>query len=346
MACVRFGLIGFGAWGPHHARAITSVPDAALTAICARSDASRRAATAAYPRAQVYTDYRQLVAAAEVDVVSVVVPSDLHYEIGRAVLESGRHLLIEKPMALCAAKCSELIELAAARGRWIAVGHELRFSPLWGKVKAMIDDGSIGAPLYALIELWRRPYRSGSADWRYKIERVGNWALEEPIHFFDLARWYFSKSGDPTHIYAQAIGRRPDHPELTDNFSALMSFRGGSYAVVSQTLSGWEHHQTVKITGTTGALWARWSGAIDRTFEPTYQLQWLDGDWVVDVPLGGTPGEVFELVEEIRMIVRAVQSGAAPSCTGADGRWSVAMCLAAQESIDRQERVELAEINS
>jgi myo-inositol 2-dehydrogenase/D-chiro-inositol 1-dehydrogenase len=344
MASVRFGLIGYGAWGPHHARAITAVPEASLVAICARSKASRQAATTAYPRAQIYDDYRHMLASAQLDIVSVVLPSDLHYEVGRAVLESGRHLLVEKPMALHVPQCTELIALAAARGRWIAVGHELRFSPLWGKVKQMIDAGSIGTPLYALIELWRRPYRSGSAGWRYQIERVGNWTLEEPIHFFDLARWYFSQFGDPARVYAQGIGRRPDHPELTDNFSALMTFPGGAYAVVSQTLAGWEHHQTVKITGISGALWARWSGAMDRTFEPTFQLQWLDGESVVDVPLSGTAGEVFELVEEMRMVARSVQQGQPPPCTGADGRWSVAMCLAAQESIDRQQPVEFGEI--
>ena len=61
----------------------------------------------------------------------------------------------------------------------------------------MIDAGAIGEPQYALIELWRRPYRLGADGWRYDINRVGNWILEEPIHFFDLARWYFAGVGDP-----------------------------------------------------------------------------------------------------------------------------------------------------
>ena len=98
--------------------------------------------------------------AEQLDVVSVVLPSDLHFEVGRDVLASGRHLLTEKPMALRVEQCTEMIELAERHGRWIAVGHELRFSPLWGKVKELIDAGSIGDPLYQLIELWRRPYRA------------------------------------------------------------------------------------------------------------------------------------------------------------------------------------------
>ena len=160
----------------------------------------------------------------DVELCDIVLPSDLHYEVSRAVLESGRHLLLEKPMALSIAHCRELIELARARGRVLAVGHELRLSSLWGKVKELVDAGAIGEPLYALIELWRRPYRLGSGGWRYDIRRVGSWILEEPIHFFDLARWYLSSAGDPVSVYARANGKRADHPELHDNFSAIVNF--------------------------------------------------------------------------------------------------------------------------
>ena len=69
----------------------------------------------------------------------------------------------------------------------LAIGFELRLSSVWGKVKAMLDAGAIGEPRYVLIELWRRPYRTGSDGWRYDPARVGSWILEEPIHFFDFA---------------------------------------------------------------------------------------------------------------------------------------------------------------
>ena len=109
------------------------------------------------------------------------------------------------------------------------------------KVKQLIDDGAIGDPLYALIELWRNPYRQGAGGWRYDISRVGSWILEEPIHFFDLARWYFASAGEPVSVYAAANGKRADHPELHDNFSAILNFPRGRYVVVTQTLAGWEH---------------------------------------------------------------------------------------------------------
>jgi myo-inositol 2-dehydrogenase/D-chiro-inositol 1-dehydrogenase len=341
MSRIRVGLIGYGAWGRHHARAIASGPATALMAICARSPESAADARREYPQATVYADYRELLEREELDLCDVVLPSDLHYDVSRAVLESGRHLLLEKPMTLSIASGRELVALAQARGRVLAVGHELRLSSLWGKVKELIDTGAIGEPLYALIELWRRPYRLGSGGWRYDIQRVGSWILEEPIHFFDLARWYFSGIGDPVSVYARANGKRAERPELHDNFSAIVNFPDGRYAVISQTLAAWEHHQTAKLTGSEGAIWASWSGAMDRTFEPTFNLKLQEGDTLSDVPIDKPSGEVYELVDEVAAVACAVRDGTRVPCTGDDGLWSVAMCLKAAESLESGQPVRL-----
>jgi myo-inositol 2-dehydrogenase/D-chiro-inositol 1-dehydrogenase len=343
MRRVRFGLIGYGAWGTHHARAMTSVPAAELVAVAAHSEASCAKARADHPHAHVYADHREMLVREQLDVVDVVIPSHLHYPVAKDVLLSGLHLLLEKPMALNLGHCDELIRLARERNRILAVGHELRLSSLWGRAKELIDAGAIGEPRYALIELWRRPYRLGSGGWRYDITRVGSWILEEPIHFFDLARWYFSGVGEPVSIHAAANGKRPDHPELHDNFSAVVAFPRGAHAVITQTLAGWEHHQTAKLTGTEGALWAEWSGATDRTFEPTFSLKLMRGDTVEAVPITKPPGEVYELVEQVASVVRAVLDGTPVACTGEDGRWSVVMCLAAQASLEAGRPVPFAE---
>jgi myo-inositol 2-dehydrogenase/D-chiro-inositol 1-dehydrogenase len=339
MQSVRFGLIGYGAWGSHHAKAIVEHPQAQLVAISGKSPATLERAKAEHPKATVYRDYHNMLAKEDLDVVVIVLPTDLHYEASKAVLESGRHLLLEKPMALSIEHCDALIALAKQKGKLLAIGHEFRMSSLWGKVKSMIDAGEIGEPLYALIELWRRPYRLGADGWRYDINRVGNWILEEPIHFFDLARWYFQKAGDPVSVFAQASAKRPDHPELQDNFSAMLRFPNGGYALISQTLAAWEHHQVVKVTGREGALWASWSGALDRTFEPTFWLKHQRGERLVDVPITKITGEVFELREQVDLMIKAITEGTPLAATGNDGKWSVAMCLKAQESVDTKKEV-------
>lgn len=331
---LQFGLIGFGAWGKHHANAIEQTDGVELAAIAARSESSVASAREAYPNAKVYTDYQKMIDENDLDLIDVVVPSHLHHEIGSAVLRSGSHLLLEKPMGISMSQCDDLLRLAKEKNLHLAVGHEFRLSSLWGKVKSLIEDGYVGTPQYALVELSRNPYRLGADGWRYDIERVGNWILEEPIHFFDLARWYLGGNGDPKTVVASANSRQPDHPELQDNFSALVNFGGGAYAVVSQTLSAFEHHQTVKITGTQGALWASWSGAMDRTRHPTFSLRGFNGEKVEEITVEKVTGELFELEDQIAMLVDAIRDGKPIACNAEDGRWSVLLCLAAQESVD------------
>ncbi len=334
MKKTRFGLIGFGAWGQHHARAIAECPTAELAAIVDRSPENQAEARRRHPAAAVMAEAEQLLARPDIEVVDVALPSHLHFAVGTAALKAGKHLFMEKPMALTLADCEVLEELAREKKRLLAIGHEFRLSSLWGKVKEMIDAGSIGKPLYVLIELWRNPYRTGAEGWRYDVKRVGNWVLEEPIHFFDLARWYLSVAGNPVSVFARANSRQPEHPELQDNFSAIVNFPGGVYAVISQTLSAFEHHQVAKVTGTRGALWASWSGAMDRTFNPTFSLKHFDGQNVSEVPTAKPSGEVYELAEEIAMMANAAQGGGKLWATAEDGKWSVQMCLKAQESVD------------
>lgn len=341
---VRFGLIGYGAWGSHHAQAIANTDGAELVAIAARSEATRQSARETFPQVDVYSACQDLVIHDDIDVVDVVLPSYLHHDVGALVLSAGKHLLLEKPMALSISDCDNLIRLAREGDRLLAIGHELRLSSLWAKVKELVDEGHIGRPQYVLVELSRRPYRLGAEGWRFDIHRVGDWILEEPIHFFDLARWYLGGTGDPQSVYAVASARDADHLELTDHFTATVKFSGGAFAVIAQTLGAFEHHQTVKVAGTNGALWARWSGATDRTLEPAFSLSAFDGEEVTEVPIAKATGEVFELQEQIARVVHAVRDGAPLPVSGEDGRWSVAICLAARKSIQTGEPVVMSDI--
>ena len=278
-----------------------------------------------------------MLAETKLDIVDVVTPSHTHREIATDVFNAGCDLLLEKPMALSIEDCQALVRLAHERGRKFAVGHEFRLSSQWGEIKRRIDAGAIGEPQYVLVELSRKPYRLGASGWRYDPARVGSWVLEEPIHFFDLARWYLAGAGDPVELHAYGNSRDPQRPQLFDNFSAMFKYANGAYAVVSQTLAAFEHHQTVKVAGTKGAIWASWSGALDRTLEPTCFLKVFDGEKLEEVKLAKQSGEVFELREEIARCVQMVRGEAEPAANGRDGLWSAGLCLLAEESI-RQKR--------
>jgi myo-inositol 2-dehydrogenase / D-chiro-inositol 1-dehydrogenase len=341
---VRFGLVGFGAWGQFHAQSIAGNSGAQLAAITAPSVASQQAAAQAYPQAKVFSDHRRMLAETKLDIVDIVTPSDTHLDIATAALNADCHVLLEKPMALRIQDCQAIVQLATDRGLHLAVGHELRVSSLWGEIKHRIDRGAIGEPQYVLVELLRKPYRLGASGWRYDRERVGSWVLEEPIHFFDLARWYLQNAGDPVELYARGNSRDAARPDLFDNFSAVVSWPNGAYAVVSQTLAAFEHHQTVKVTGTKGAIWAGWSGAMDRTLEPTSFLKVFDGSQLENVKIEKHAGEVFELRTQIDRCVQMVRGQGVAVATGRDGLWSAALCLIAEESIRQKRALPIAQI--
>ena len=100
MTDVRYGLVGYGLFGTHHAAAIDAAPSAELAAIAVKSEASRAAAREAHPGVEIYGDYRELLDRDDIDIIDITVPNVLHHEVAAAALDAGKHVLLEKPMAL------------------------------------------------------------------------------------------------------------------------------------------------------------------------------------------------------------------------------------------------------
>ncbi len=329
---MKFGLIGYGAWGRHHAAAIVQTPGAELAAICCKSEESAAAARRDYAGVPVYRDYRVLLRESGVDAVDIVVPTFLHAEIGVAALESGRDVLLEKPMALTVEECDRLLAAAAGSGRILSIGHEFRVSTQWRSVKEIVDAGEIGEPMYVLVSLFRFPYRLGSERWRWTREKVGSWILEEPVHFFDLAMWYLERWGDPVSVsgFGNTKGRGDG---MYDNFSAIVRFPEQRYAVITQTIAGFEHHQVMEVVGTDGAVRTWWSGDMDRTLHPTHELKvQRRGQTRCETIVLDLSGEVFELREEIRRTVAAFGERR-PLLAGDEARKRIVVCLEAERSL-------------
>jgi len=333
---VRFGLIGYGAWGKHHAAALRKTPGATLEGICCKSEASAVIARSDFPSVPVYRDYSELLKDPGIEAVDIVVPTYLHAEIGVAALESGKDVLLEKPMALTVAECDWLIATAATHQRVLSIGHEFRVSTQWRKVKGLVDAGEIGEPMYALVTLFRFPYRRGSEDWRYIRGKVGSWILEEPVHFFDLVMWYFERWGDPISVlgYGNTKGRGDG---LYDNFTAIVRFPRQRYAVITQTIAGFEHHQVMDIVGTDGSMRTWWSGVMDRTLHPTFEFKIQPrGQTQCETLAIEASGEVFELEEELKQTVIAFHDRR-PLLSGGEARKRILVCLEAERSL-REER--------
>jgi myo-inositol 2-dehydrogenase/D-chiro-inositol 1-dehydrogenase len=325
-------LIGYGAWGKHHAAAIRDAPGLTLAGLACGGDASAAAARQAMPGVPVYRDYRELLRDPAIDAVDIVTPNHLHAEMAIAALEAGKDVLLEKPMAVTVAECDRLVAAAERTGRVLSIGHELRVSTQWALIKRILDAGEIGTPLYALVSLFRFPYRPGAGGWRYAVERVGSWILEEPVHFFDFVMWYFEPLGDPTSVLA--VGNSKGRADgMYDDFSTIVRFPRGVYAVITQTLAGFEHHHVVEIVGTEGALRTWWSATDARTLEPAHELKvQRRGATACETVKLAPSGELFELAEEIRQTAAAFGERRA-LVSGVEARKRIVVCLEAERSL-------------
>jgi myo-inositol 2-dehydrogenase/D-chiro-inositol 1-dehydrogenase len=121
-----------------------------------------------------------------------------------------------------------------------------------------------------------------------------------------------------------------------------MRFPGGAYAVVNQTLAGFEHHHVVEIVGTEGSIRTWWSGTKDRTLEPTHELKMqLTGANAPEVVSLERSGEVFELEEELAHVTRAFREGRT-IVGGEEARKRIVVCLEAERSVREGRAVALS----
>jgi myo-inositol 2-dehydrogenase/D-chiro-inositol 1-dehydrogenase len=333
---IRFALAGYGAWGKYHAQAIRSTPGCELTAICAASEATRESASHD-TGARTFSSLEELLANSDADGVDIVAPNYMHEELACEAFRHGKHVLLEKPMSTSIEACDRIIEASRAAGKVLLVGHEMRFSGLYSEMKRILDTGRLGDVRYVIIDLWRRPYRSGSGGWRLDPKRVGNWILEEPVHFFDIASWYLERCGAPASVFAYGNSMdvaHPRDPDTADNLTVLFNYPNGAYAVISHSLAAVEHHLSIKLFGSKALLRAEWHAELDRSEAPAFNLTISEDGAMQPLDVPSTPGEIFELRQEIAAMAAAVRDGAPLPVTPEEARRAVVLCLEARRSLE------------
>src|SRR5882757_3298348 len=302
----RIALAGFGAWGQMHARAIDAIDGATVVSVYCHSEASEKAATELLPTARRFRDYSGMLAAGGFEVVDVTVPNHVHAEFTIAALTAGVHVFQEKPLGLTLAECGAVIAAARRTGKLVALNHELRVSRQWGLVRDFAARGELGKIRYQHFSLFRRKFRQGSGGWRYDATKVGSWILEELVHFFDLVLWYAQENGAPARVHAFGTGQASG---LTDNFTTTLQWNDGSVAVLSQCLSGFEHHTLLEVGGESGSVRTWWSGARDRTLHPEFELKVQRAGGEPETVAIPKSGEVFELEENLRAALQGFRAG-------------------------------------
>ena len=141
---VRIGLAGLGYWGPNLARNFDALPDAELAVIC-DADEERLAQTGArFPEASTTTSFDDLLSDETLDAVVIATPVPTHAEFATRALAAGKHVFVEKPLALSAAEGADVAALAAERGLTLMPGHLLLYHPGVAKLREIVASGDLG----------------------------------------------------------------------------------------------------------------------------------------------------------------------------------------------------------
>jgi predicted dehydrogenase len=145
---IRFGVIGYGYWGPNIVRNLRGLEGSQLIGICDQSATARNRIQSAHPGVPVYSDSRDLICSPDTDAIAVITPVWTHYELAKAALENGKHVFVEKPFTGSVAQAEELIELAEKKNLQIMVDHTFLFTGSVRKIRQLLDDGSLGKLYY------------------------------------------------------------------------------------------------------------------------------------------------------------------------------------------------------
>ena len=137
---LRFGVIGYGYWGPNIVRNLRSLEGCEVVGICDHSPAARNRIQSANPGVPVYSDHNELVSSSDVDAIAVITPVWTHFEVAKAALQNGKHVFVEKPLALTWEDCQTVQRAVKEAGVKTCVCFECRFSSQFLTIKAIIED--------------------------------------------------------------------------------------------------------------------------------------------------------------------------------------------------------------
>lgn len=222
---VSFAVAGCGSIGERHLAVLDDEPMASIAAVCDTDEEKSRKLSGVYGDAPWFTDYDEMLASVNADVIDICTPHDLHAPMAVAAAAKGRHILVEKPMALTRADCGRMIKAADAANVKLFVVKQNRYNIPVRLAKEALDKGALGKIYMSKCDiLWnrRQDYYSGSA-WRGRKSREGGALFTLASHFIDLLTWWF---GNVTNAVVMMDNKGHDI-EIEDCGTAVLSFDSG-----------------------------------------------------------------------------------------------------------------------
>ncbi|OPY62528.1 MAG: 1,5-anhydro-D-fructose reductase [Pelotomaculum sp. PtaU1.Bin065] len=248
---VRFGIIGCGHIAPKHADAIMNSPLMELKAVCDINPSAARDFGEKYG-VKWYTDVKDLLDSPDIDVVNICTPSGLRVEIGLQAVEAGKHLVVEKPMALALKEADILIRACRDREVKLSVMHQNRYIPAVRKMMKALRSGRFGKLTHgsAVVRWNRNDEYYAKAPWRGTKAMDGGCMLNQAIHNIDLLQFAL---GDAQVVFG-FTATQLRKIETEDNVVAVIKFANGSLGTIeaSTTIYPGNLEENLSVFGSEG----------------------------------------------------------------------------------------------
>ncbi|MDA8212054.1 MAG: Gfo/Idh/MocA family oxidoreductase [Clostridia bacterium] len=330
MGRIGFGIIGCGRIAPKHAEAIIALEEAELVAVC-DIDANRVRDFETKYRAKGYDDYEQLLANPDVQVVNICTPSGLHAEIGIAAARAGKHVMVEKPMAMNLKEANALVKACEEAGVLLAVVHQNRFNSAVKQLRGAVEEGRFGRLTHgsAVIRWNRNDNYYAQAPWRGTWSQDGGCLMNQSIHNIDLLQWMM---GPVESVFAYTATHLRKI-EAEDNAVAVLRFKHGALGVIeaANTIYPTNLEETLNIFGETGTVVL---GGIAVNKIEVWRFGEEGEEAAVLARQQQDPPNVYGFGHKdiIQDMIQAVKSGGKPAIDGYEGRKALEIVLAIYKS--------------
>jgi predicted dehydrogenase len=339
---VRIALVGCGAISTQHLEAIEALEGTRLVAVESASEARARACGEAHGVPWT-TRLEDLLGRDDIDAVTICTPSGLHPAQALAALRSGRHVLVEKPIALSVADAEAVVREGRERGLVVATVSQRRFEPVVRALKAAVEAGALGRIDLVVAEgLYHRPQSYyDSAAWRGTRALDGGVLMNQAIHTVDLVRWIGGPAASVTGHVA-TLGHRM---EAEDTASVSVRFESGALgAIFATTCVTPEHPVELRVYGDRGHVRLVGEEPVEWDVPGVPAPEPADAEVPPAPGVGATKTWGTSAVGYLRQytdFVEAVRTGRPPAVTGEDGRNAVEIIAAAYEADRTGRTVEL-----
>ena len=352
---LRYGIIGTGMMGREHIRNLLEIENCQIVALSDSYEPSLASASELVKDARQFSHHREMLMTQDLDVIVIATPNHTHLNLLNDVLDTGLHVLVEKPLCTTVSDCQSAIDREKQThhdGRVVWVGLEYRYMAPTRRLLSEVASGTCGKVRMVAIREHRFPFLEKVENWNRFTAKTGGTLVEKCCHFFDVmgliakspaVRVYASGNQDVNHLDEIYDGRQSD---ILDNAFVIVDYQNGVRGMLDLSMfaEGSKNEQEISVVGDLAKIEALITESKVRIGLRTRGSNGV-AEFSVEQPQGVVAGfHAGASYLEHRAMQHAIRNGLRPEVTLRDGLNSVLIGQAAHLSVAEKRAVQISEL--